>query len=57
MLRYVDLVQTPRRFLALTGYTVGKFRALLSFFIVRFQAHVAIYTLEGKTRQNRLYST
>ena len=57
MLRYVDLVQKPRRFLALTGYTVTEFRALLSFFIVRFQAYVSLLTLEGKPRQNRRYST
>ena len=57
MLRYVDLVQKPKRFLALTGYTVDEFRALLSFFIVRFQIYVSIFTLEGKPRQNRAYST
>lgn len=57
MLRFVDLIQNPRRFLALTGYTVDEFRALLSFFIVRFQAYVAIFTLEGKPRRNRTYST
>lgn len=57
MLRYMDLIQNPRRFLALTGYTVAEFRALLSFFIVRFQAYVAMFTFEGKPRQNRTYST
>ena len=56
MLRYMDLIQNPRRFLALTGYTVDEFRALLSFFRVRFQAYVSIFTLEGKPRQNRTYS-
>jgi hypothetical protein len=57
MLRYVELVRNPRRFLALTGYTVEEFRALLSFFIVRFQTYVSIYTLEGKPRRNRRYSS
>jgi DDE superfamily endonuclease/Helix-turn-helix of DDE superfamily endonuclease len=57
MLRYMELVQNPRRFLALTGYTVDEFRALLSFFRVRFQASVARFTLEGKPRQHRTYST
>ena len=57
MLRYMELIQNPRRFLALTGYTVDEFRALLSFFRVRFQAYVAHFTLEGKPRQNRTYST
>ncbi len=57
MLRYMELIHNPRRFLALTGYTVDEFRALLSFFRVRFQAYVARFTLEGKPRQNRTYST
>ena len=56
MLRYMDLIPNSRRFLALTGYTVDEFRALLSFFRVRFQAYVSIFTLEGKPRQNRSYS-
>src|SRR5215831_8555608 len=57
MLRFADLIQNPRRFLALTGYTVDEFRALLSFFIVRFQAYVAIFTLAGQPRRNRTSST
>jgi hypothetical protein len=57
MLRYVHLVRNPKRFLALTGYTVDEFRALLSFFVVRFRAYVSLFTLEGKPRQNRSYST
>jgi hypothetical protein len=56
MLRYVDLVQKPKRFLALTGYTVDEFQALLSFFRVCFQAYVSIFTLEGQPRRNRSYS-
>ena len=56
MLRYMDLIQNPRRFLALTGYTIDEFRALLSFFRARFQVYVSIFTLEGKPRQNRSYS-
>ena len=56
MLRYMDLIQNPRRFLALTGHTVDEFQALLSFFRVRFLAYVSMFTLEGKPRQNRRYS-
>jgi len=56
MLRYRELIQNPRRFLALTGYTVDECRALLSFFRVRFQAYVACFTLEGTLRQHRTYS-
>lgn len=57
MLRYIELIQNPRRFLALTGYTADEFRALFSFFRVRFQAYVSRFTLEGKPRQHRTYST
>ncbi len=57
MLRYIELIHNPCRFLALTGYTVDEFRALLSFFRVRFQAYVSRFTLEGKPRQHRTYST
>jgi hypothetical protein len=57
MLRYKELIQNPCRFLALTGYTVDEFRVLFSFFRVRFLAYVARFTLEGKPRQNRTYST
>jgi len=56
MLRYVDLVRKPKRFLALTAYTVDEFQALLSFFRVCFQAYVSIFTLEGQPRRNRSYS-
>ncbi len=56
MTRYVDLAQNARMFLALSGYTVDEFRALLSFFIVRFQTYVSTHTLTGKPRQNRSYS-
>lgn len=56
MTRYADLAQNPRRFLALTGYRVDAFRALRSFFIVRFHADVSTDTLTGKPRQHRRYS-
>jgi len=56
MLRYRELIQNSRRFLALTGYTVAEFRALFSFFTVQFQAYVARFTLEGKPRRHRAYS-
>jgi hypothetical protein len=56
MTRYADLAQDARRFLALTGYRVDAFRALLSFFIVRFHADVSTYTLTGEPRQHRSYS-
>jgi Helix-turn-helix of DDE superfamily endonuclease len=57
MLRDMELIPTPCRFLALTGYTVDEFRALASFFRVRCQAYVARFTLAGKPRQKRTEST
>jgi hypothetical protein len=56
MTRYADVVQDERKFLALTGYRVPEFQALLPYFIVRFSAYVAKYTLEAKLRQNRRYT-
>jgi hypothetical protein len=43
------------RFLALTGYTVAEFQALLVYLIVRFRAYVSTKTLAGKPRQKRPY--
>ena len=57
MLCFTELIQNSCRFQALTGYTVDEFRALLSFFTVRFQDYVSHFTLEGRPRQNRAYST
>ncbi len=56
MTRYTDVAQDDRQFLALTGYTLPEFQALLPYFILRFTAHVTKYTLEGKLRQNRRYT-
>lgn len=55
MTRYQDIKQNEQKFLSLTAYTVEEFQALLPYFVKRFLAHVAVYTLEGKVRKNRRY--
>jgi len=55
MTNYSRLVEKPKQFHALTGYTLEEFHALLPAFIVSFLAHVQGHTLEGKERQKRRY--
>ena len=57
MTSYVQLCQTPRKFLAMTGYTQEEFEALLPAFKKRFSDRVDNQTLEGKPRRKRRYST
>jgi hypothetical protein len=54
---YSKLSKQPRRFLALTGYTSEEFQALLPHFRTEFERYVKMYTLEGKKRAKRKYST
>lgn len=56
MLRYQELSKYRRKFLAMTGYTVEEFEALLPHFQDEFEKHVSIYRLDGKKRTNRRYS-
>lgn len=56
MTSYAELSQSPKDFLALTGYTVPEFQALLPHFAQHFEAYVAVHTLDGELRQNRRYS-
>lgn len=56
MLTYYELSQKPERFLALTGYTVAEFDALLPAFQAEFDQHMQTHTLEGKSRTRRRYS-
>lgn len=53
---YRELCGKPRRFLALTGYTVEEVEGLLPYFAAAFEAYVATHTLEGKPRRHRRYS-
>lgn len=56
MIRYTTLSQKPRKFLAMTGYTVEEFEALLPYFQVAFDNYVAVYRLDGQKRTKRRYS-
>jgi len=57
MVLYSEVSQHARRFLALTGYTGEEFTALLPYFQAEFETYVATYTLDGKPRLKRSYST
>lgn len=57
MTNYAELRTKPKRFLALTGYTDKEFTALLPFFDAAFAAHMEKYTVTGKPRRARRYST
>jgi hypothetical protein len=57
MISYAQASLYPRKFLALTGYTVQEFQALLPRFQARFDNYVATTTLRGKPRTTRRYST
>lgn len=48
---YQKLSKHPRKFLALTGYTIEEFRALLPHFQTQFEHYVATKTLKGKLMQ------
>ena len=57
MTRYETLKNKPKRFLALTGYTLEKFSALVGYFSKRFLASVETKTLEGnQPRKKRRYT-
>jgi hypothetical protein len=53
---YNKLSTSPRKFLAMTGYTVEEFQELLPHFQVQFEKYVEIETLDGKPRARRRYS-
>jgi hypothetical protein len=57
MTNYTQLARKPKRFHALTGYTLKEFNALLPAFATCFLEHVQQYTLEGKKRQKRPYTS
>lgn len=56
MISYKKLSQNPRKFLAMTGYTVAECEALLPYFRVEFENYVAVYRLDGQKRTKRRYS-
>jgi hypothetical protein len=57
MTSYVQLPHKPRQFHALTGDTLAEFHALLPALVVSFLVYVQEYTLAGKKRQKRWYTT
>ncbi len=57
MVSYSKLSESPTRFLAMTGYTVIEFQALLPEFQAQFEDYVKTATLDGKKRIKRRYST
>ena len=56
MTSYNVLSKSPRKFLAMTGYTVEEFQALLPQFRSQFEKYVETETLDGKPRTQRRYS-
>lgn len=57
MISYNELSANPRKFLAMTGYTLEEFQALLPHFQAQFEEFVETQTLEGKARTKRKHST
>jgi len=53
---YSELSKSSRKFLAMTGYTVEEFQALLPHFQAQFEKYVETQTLDGKPRTERRYS-
>ena len=56
-LRFTDLRTRPTAGLDLTSLTVNEFELLASPFEVAFQAHMALWRLDGKPRIARRYTT
>jgi len=56
MLSYSELSRNPVKFLALTGYTVEEFLALLPHFWSQFEAYMKAKTLDDKPRLKRRYT-
>lgn len=56
MMSYHKLARKPRKFLALTGFTVTEFQALRPHFQVEFEQYITVYRLDGKIRTKRSYS-
>jgi len=56
MLSYNELSRNPVKFLAMTGYTVEEFLALLPHFRAQFEAAMKAKTLDDKPRLKRHYT-
>ena len=55
MISYEILSKYKPKFLAMTGYTVEEFEALLPTFQAEFEAYVSEYCLDGTKRKKRKY--
>ncbi len=55
MTNYSNLSKNKRKFLAMTGYTVKEFQALLPYFRASFKQYVKRVRLDGKPRGQRPY--
>src|SRR5881409_2105766 len=55
-LRFADLRSRPMEFLDFTSLTLDEFQQLLPPFEAAFQAHMAMWRLDGKPRTARQYS-
>jgi hypothetical protein len=55
-LRFTDLQSRPTEFLDLTSLTLDEFQFLVSPFEIAFQAHMAVWRLDGKPRTARQFS-
>jgi len=56
MISYNELSANPRKFLAMTGYTIEEFQALLPHFQAQFEKFIETQTLERKPRIKRKHS-
>jgi hypothetical protein len=56
-LRFTDLQTRPTEVLDLTSLTVNEFAQLVPPFEAAFQAHMALWRLDGKARTARRYTT
>ena len=56
MITYKKLSENAGKFLAMTGYTVEEFQALLPFFQAEFEKWVRESRLDGKPRNDRKYT-
>ncbi len=56
MTSFQTLKDKPKRFLALTGYTIEEFSELFPCFSKCFLEYVQTHTLEGKRRKKRRYT-
>lgn len=56
MSKYKEYAEKPREFLALTGYTLEEFEALLPHFGQNYYERMKTHRLDGKPRGKRKYS-